>query len=95
MEGAELYFVNVAGVEKSDGSALVEPFLQFSRRNSWRGATPGIDSIDTKGDYFPLNLHQHSIERLVIALADFRAEIGETGNGPEIIEERVGSVGLG
>ena len=31
----------------------------------------------------------------MIALADFRGEISETGNGPKIIEERVGGVGLG
>ena len=40
-EGAEFYFVSVAGVEKSDGSALVEPFLQLSRRNFGRGTTAG------------------------------------------------------
>ena len=30
-EGAEFYFVGVAGVEQGDGLALIEPFLQFSR----------------------------------------------------------------
>jgi hypothetical protein len=46
-ESAESYFVGVARVEKSDGPALVEPFLQFSRWNSWGGAATGVDSSDT------------------------------------------------
>ena len=94
-EGAEFYFVGVAGVEQGDGSALVEPFLQFSRRNFWGGAAAGIDSSDTEGDYFLFDLHQHSIEWLMIALTDFRVEVSETGNGSKVIEELVGSIRLG
>jgi hypothetical protein len=94
-EGAEFYFVGVASVEKSDGSTFIEPFLQFSRRNFWSGTSAGVDSSNTEGDDLLFDLHQHSIERLMIALANFRGEVSETGNRSEVIEEPVGSVRLG
>jgi hypothetical protein len=94
-EGAEFNFVCVAGVEQGNGSALIEPFLQLSRRNFWGGTTAGIDSRNTESDYFFFDLHQHSIERLMIAFADFRVEVSETGNSSKIIEERSDGVRLG
>src|SRR3954465_16072557 len=95
-EGAEFYFVGVARVEQSDGSAFLEPFFQFSRRNSRSGAAAGVDSIDPERNYFFFDLHQHSIEWLMIALTDFRGEVSETGNvSSQVIEERVGGGGCG
>ena len=66
-EGAEFYFVSVAGVEKRDGSALVEPLLELAGSEPGRGTTGGIDAGDTEGDDFFFDLHQHAIERLMIA----------------------------
>jgi len=56
-EGPEFYFVSVAGVQQGDRSALVEPFLQFSRRNFWGGRATGVNSSDTECDYFFFDLH--------------------------------------
>lgn len=94
-EGTESYFVGVAGIEKGDGSALVQPFLQLARRNFWGGAAAGIDSRDTEGDYLFPDLHQHSIERLMITFAYFRGEVSETGNGSKVIEKAAGGVSFG
>ncbi len=88
-EGAQLCLVSVASVEKRDGLALIEPFLELSWCDSWRGPAAGINSVDPEGDDLLLDLHEHSIERLMMALADFRREIGQAGNGSEIIEKAI------
>src|SRR4051812_6018298 len=92
---AELDFVVVTGVDQRDRLALVEPFLQFAGRDSWSRAAAGVDPRHTEGNDFLFDFHQHSIERLMITLADLRGKIVKTGNaGAKEIEQRAGGVRL-
>src|ERR1051325_362047 len=55
-ERAEFFFVGVGDIEKGDGTALVEPFLQRFGRPPWGWTTTGVYSRKTERDYFFFDL---------------------------------------
>lgn len=86
-ESAELDFVIVAGVQERDGAAFIEPLLEGGRRDARRGVASGIDAFNAERDDFLFDAHEHPVERLVIAFAEFNGEISEPRDGTELGSE--------
>jgi hypothetical protein len=76
-EGAEPHLVVVAGVEERQRTALVEPLLEFLRRELRRRVIAGPHAFDAKGDDLLLQFDEQSAERLVVAHALLGIEVGQ------------------
>ena len=74
------HFVVVSRIEQRDGPPFVEPALQFSRGKFRRRSLAGFDPRNAKRDDLLLDAHQHAVERLLVADADFGREVLEARN---------------
>ena len=92
LERAELHFVIVARVEQGDGTALVEPPLQFLRRELGGRAPRGINAIDTERDDLFLQSHEHPGERLMLRLAELRLQILQAGQAAQLPQQQINLV---
>ena len=61
---AQVHLELVAGIQQHHGSPLVQPTLEFLRREPRRGRLTRIDFGSVHGNDFALDFHQQSIERL-------------------------------
>jgi hypothetical protein len=86
-EGAEFDLIVVARVEQREPPPLIDPALERSSREFWGGSAGGIDTIHTKGDDFLFYPHEHSGEWLLSAQANLRAEIFQTGQNAEGLDQ--------
>ena len=74
-EGAKLHLVGIARVEQRKLPSLVDPLLQFLGGNPRGGMAGRIDPLYPKGDDLLLELHEHPVEGLLLALADLRLQM--------------------
>ena len=74
LERAGFHFVIVAGIEQRDGSPFIEPALEVLRRKFRRRSLRRFDARHAEGDDLAFDLHEHAIERLLVARADFGRE---------------------
>ena len=87
-EGAELDLVVVAGVEKGDGPAFIEPLLEFKRRELGRRALCGLNAFDTKGDDLFLEPHEHAVEGLMLGFAVLCRQVLKPRDGAQFRKQR-------
>ena len=86
-EGAEPHLVVVAGVEEREGAALVEPLLEFHRRELRRRVIAGPHAFDTESDDLAFDFDEKSAERLVVAHALLGIEVGQQRVAAEMADE--------
>jgi hypothetical protein len=83
LKRAEADLVVVADIEEGDRAVFIQPGFEFPCGDLGGRAVGGIHPIDTEGDDFPFDFHQHALERLGGACAFLGGEILQSRNGAD------------
>ena len=88
-ESAQLHFVIIPRIEQRHRLSIVEPLLEFLRRQLRRSALGGRDSLHAKRDYLALQPHQHPLKRLLVRLAQLPLQTLQPRQRPQQFHQRL------
>ena len=89
IESAKVILVVIPSIQQMNFATFVEPPLEFFRRKFGRCFLSWNNAVDSEGDDFLFDLHQHAIERLILVCAFLGLKVSEGEIRSEEIDEQM------
>ena len=86
-ERAHADLVLITRVEQRHRPAFVQPLLELLRRDLGRRTAGGIDAFDAESNDLLLDLHEHTLERLIRARTLFGSDTRKTRHSSDDVKD--------